>query len=152
MNLNPDSNTLAPVIPDFFLSAADVAHANFANAAHSTEIYETAETVFLETPADTADAIIRKLALAESYIDDTDCGSPGDIDAVRLVMARVIILITRFLITPGDIDAVRLVMALVSKCELDAALRYARAIVAGDGDDFCYAPIRAAIADLEVHP
>lgn len=128
MNLNPDSNTLAPVIPDFFLSAADVAHANFANAAHSTEIYETAETVFLETPADTADAIIRKLALAESYIDDTDCGSPGDIDAVRLVMA------------------------LVSKCELDAALRYARAIVAGDGDDFCYAPIRAAIADLEVHP
>ncbi len=125
-----DAGEVAPVLPErpFDVVAADIAHAQFMAICRqppNMAVYETAETAFLFTPADTADGINRKLALAESYMDETDCCSPGDLESVRLVMA------------------------LVRKGELESAMRYSRAILDGDAEEFCLTPIRAAIADME---
>ena len=143
MKLSLDSSTSAPafhVPSSAVVTLADVAYARFTrlnrqyHAVVSTGDYHrlpsmdtlnAVESAFLAAPAESADVIVKKLELAEFYLDETDCGSPGDLEAVRLVIA------------------------LVRKNEIDAAHRYACAIVGGDADDFCYAPIHAAMADME---
>lgn len=109
------------------VSSSDLAYARF-HAVNRLDIppmslYDAAESGFLNTPADTADSIIRKLELAESYLDE--CGEYPDRDVTRVVIE------------------------LVKQGELDHALRYAQAIVASDViEDFCANPIHAAIDDL----
>ena len=88
----------------------------------SLRIQDAVNAAFLSSPADTADNIIRKLELAEFYLDETGQDADRDVTCV--------------------------VIALVRQGELDHALRYATAIIAGDADDFCYEPIWAAIADM----
>ena len=143
MKLSTDSSTSAPAFPAIssaVVTLADVAYARFTrlNRQHhavvstgdyhllpSMDALNAVESAFLAAPAESADVIVKKLELAEFYLDETDCGSPGDLEAVRLVIA------------------------LVRKGELEDALRYARAIVGGYADDYGYAPIHAAIANME---
>lgn len=113
-----------------FVAPADLAYARFEQINNVTgqipsmAVYEAAELGFLNTPADTAVGIVRKLRLAEFYLDET-CEY-------------------------ADRDVTRVVISLVLANELDNALRYARAIVASETiENYSANPIKAAIADME---
>ena len=108
------------------ITPADSAYAQFTRFFNSQDIkgFEQAESVFLNTRSDSADHVIRKLQLAESYFDDS-----GDY---------------------SERDITRAVIDMVNLGHIDDAIHYAQAIVNNDTvDDYCANTIRSAIADLE---
>ena len=108
------------------VTAADLAYAQFSRffKIYDSVGYERAESVFLNTRADSADHIICKLRLAEYYFDESYYHIERDIT--------------------------RAVIDLVNHGSIDDAIHYAQAIVNNDTvEDYCADPIRSAIADLQ---
>ena len=108
------------------VTVSDATYARFTRFFNTTDItgYERAESAFLNTRSDSADHVIHKLQLAESYFDESGC------DAER--------------------DITRVVIDLVRQGEIDNAIYYATAIANSDTvEDYCADPIRSAIADLQ---
>lgn len=115
------------IIQQPFVSDSDKSYTLFENQCNyysSHYEYELAESNFLITKANTADNIIRKLEIAEFYLD-TSCYYE-------------------------DRDVIRIVISLVRKGEIDDALHYSRAVVDNEFiESYCANPIKSAISDLE---
>ena len=120
-----DTNCITPI--SVGITSADLAYAQINRFCkiYDTESYIQAESVFLNTRSDSADHIIHKLRLAESYFDATGWYPERDI-------------------TSAVID-------MVKQGSIDDAIHYAQAIVSNDTvEDYCADPIRSAIADLKI--